>query len=65
MYENKTKYALRGETRIDLEGEEEGYASIHEGGKYEIDKSFKSAPGGFLDFAKSHWQKYMSEKFDN
>lgn len=64
MYENKTKYALRGESRIDIEGEEEGYASIHEGGKYEIDKSFKSAPAGFLDYAKSHWQKYMREKFE-
>lgn len=63
MYENKTKYALRGVTRIDIEGEE-GFSGIHEGGTYETDKSFNSAPAGFLDFAKSHWQKYMSEKFE-
>jgi hypothetical protein len=64
MYENKTKFALRGVTRIDLKGEEEGFAEIHEGGTYDIDKSFKNAPAGFLDFAKSHWQKYMNEKFE-
>lgn len=64
MYESKTKYALRGLTRIDIEGEE-GFAGIHEGGTYDIDKSFNSAPPGFLDYAKSHWKKYMTEKFDN
>lgn len=63
MYESRTKYALRGETRIDIEGKDE-YAGIHDGGTYEIDKSFNSAPAGFLDFAKSHWKKHMTEKFD-
>jgi hypothetical protein len=64
MYESKTKYALRGMTRIDIE-EKDGIAGIHEGGTYETDKSFNSAPPGFLDYAKSHWKKYMTEKFDN
>jgi len=57
MYENSNKYALRGDARVDIEG-------IHEGGTYIIDKSFNSAPAGFLDFAKSHWKKYMTEKFN-
>lgn len=62
MYENKNKYALRGDTRIDIEGKD-GYEGIHEGGKFEADKSFNSAPEGFLDFAKSHWKTHMTQKF--
>ena len=57
MHENDTKYALRGNMLIKMEG-------YTDGGNYSIDKSFDSAPAGFLDYAKSQWKEYRLETFN-
>jgi hypothetical protein len=56
MHENDNKYALRGNMLIKIEG-------FSDGGNYKIDKSFDSAPEGFLDFAKSQWKEFRLETF--
>lgn len=57
MHENDVKYALRGNMQIKIEG-------VAEGGNYKVDKSFDSAPQGFLDYAKSQWKEYRLEFFN-
>jgi hypothetical protein len=54
MHENDTKYALRGSMLVKIEG----YTG---GGDYKVDKSFDSAPEGFLDYAKSQWKEFRLE----
>jgi len=56
MHENDTKYALRGDMLVRING-------YNEGGNYKVDKSFDSAPGAFLDFAKSQWMEFRLETF--
>jgi hypothetical protein len=56
MHENDNKYALRGNMLVKIEG----YTG---GGDYKVDKSFDSAPDGFLDYAKSQWKEYRTETF--
>ncbi len=56
MHENDNKYALRGNMLIKVEG-------FTDGGNYKVDKSFDSAPDGFLDYAKSQWKEYRLETF--
>jgi hypothetical protein len=56
MHENDTKYALRGNMLVKVEG----YTG---GGDYKVDKSFDSAPDGFLDYAKSQWKEFRTETF--
>lgn len=56
MHENDSKYALRGNMHVKIEG-------FSEGGNYKVDKSFDSAPNGFLDYAKSQWKEYKTETF--
>ena len=56
MHENDNKYALRGNMLIKVEG-------FTDGGSYKVDKSFDSAPEGFLDYAKSQWKEYKTETF--
>jgi hypothetical protein len=57
MHENDSKYALRGDMLIKIEG-------FTEGGNYKVDKSFDTAPDGFLDYAKSQWKEFKLEKFN-
>jgi len=56
MHENDSKYALRGNMLVKVEG----YTG---GGDYKVDKSFANAPDGFLDYAKSQWKEYRLETF--
>ncbi|HEY3250466.1 MAG TPA: hypothetical protein VGK25_05055 [Ignavibacteria bacterium] len=56
MHEGETKYAIRGEMKLEVKGEGTY------GGKMEIDPSFDKAPGEFLEFARSQWNKYKDEK---
>lgn len=56
MHENDNKYALRGSMLVKVEG-------FTDGGNYKVDKSFDSAPDGFLDYAKSQWKEYRLETF--
>jgi len=57
MHEGSDKYALRGRMYINMQ-------EMKEGGEYKVDKSFDSAPAGFLDYAKSQWREYREEKFN-
>ncbi len=56
MHENDTKYALRGDMLVRING-------YNEGGNYKVDKSFDTAPDAFLDFAKSQWMEFRLETF--
>jgi hypothetical protein len=55
MHENDNKYALRGNMLIKIEGTQ--------GGNYKVDKSFETAPEGFLDYAKTQWKEFNLETF--
>jgi hypothetical protein len=57
MHEGKTKYAIRGTAIVKLE-------KMVTGGEMNVDKSFNSAPAGFLDYAKKQWNIFQEEKFD-
>lgn len=57
MYEDKKKYAIRGETLVRLP-EQPAY-----GGGMTIDSSFKSAPKEFQLFAVTQWKKYRAHPF--
>jgi|WetSurMetagenome_2_1015567.scaffolds.fasta_scaffold165007_2 hypothetical protein len=56
MHEGDNKYALRGYSLITLNG-------MNEGGDYNVDKSFDSAPDGFLEYAKTQWKEFRLESF--
>lgn len=56
MHENENKYALRGNMLVKMEG-------INDGGTFKADKSFDTAPDGFLDYAKSQWKEFKLETF--
>ncbi|MBQ7586267.1 MAG: hypothetical protein IJU40_08485 [Desulfovibrionaceae bacterium] len=55
MYEGQTKYALRGETFVHVDG-------MDYGGKYTADPAFKTAPKAFLKYADKLWQKYKHRR---
>jgi hypothetical protein len=57
MHEGETKYAIRGTMKLFVDG---GW----HGGDYKVDKSFDSAPSGFLEYAKEQWGKYKTEKLN-
>ena len=52
MYEGQQKYALRGETRIQMT------KSAHMGDAYTLDAAFGAGPAEFTSFAKGLWEKY-------
>lgn len=57
MHEGETKYAIRGNTRVEIKGQDPI------GGEMNIDKSFESAPKELLRYAKVQWDKYRVEKY--
>lgn len=59
MHEGNSKYALRGETKIEYEVDGKTFS---DGGDYKPDTSFNSAPAGFLDYAKQQWNKFYIQK---
>ncbi|GAB3316583.1 hypothetical protein GCM10027299_07030 [Larkinella ripae] len=58
LYEGKTKYAMRGTTRVPA-GE-----NRFVGGKYRFDAAFEQRPAVFKTFAKSLWAKYRTDPLD-
>ena len=56
MFENGQKYALRGQSRVDLGNGE------FCGGDFELDKAFSKGPVAFIDFAKQMWQEHIEGK---
>ena len=59
MHEGETKYAIRGIMKLIVNGE------TWEKGKMDIDASFDKAPKEFVDYAKTQWDKYQTEKVGN
>jgi len=59
MHEGKTKYAIRGLMKLVMNGEN------LEKGNMNVDDAFDKAPKEFLDYAKSQWDKYQTEKIGN
>jgi hypothetical protein len=55
MHEGKEKFAIRGTQKVVYEGVDPY------GGETNIDKSFDSAPEGFLDYAKKEWKKFQKQ----
>ena len=55
MHEGKDKFAIRGTQKVVYEGVDPY------GGETNIDKSFDSAPEGFLDYAKKEWKKFQKQ----
>jgi hypothetical protein len=59
MHEGETKYAIRGVMKLIVGGE------TYEKGIMNVDPSFDKAPKEFLDYAKSRWNKFHTEKIGN
>lgn len=53
MYEGNKKYAMRGDSRVQVGGDE--YA----GGAYNLDKAFRSAPPSFRNYAVRMWKEQL------
>ena len=53
MYENQTKYAMRGTSRVHM-GDNK-----YEGGEYKFDNTFINGPTEFQEFAKTLWKKHI------
>lgn len=51
MYQGNTKYAMRGQSRIQIS------AAEYEGGNYQFDYSFRNAPPEFKTYAQALWNK--------
>lgn len=58
MHEGTAKYALRGETLVNI-----GPLSEVTGGRKTIDPAFGRAPKAFLDYALQQWNAFAAEKF--
>ena len=59
MHEAETKFAIRGIMKLIINRE------TIEKGETNIDPVFDKAPKEFLDYAKSQWNKYQTEKIGN
>ncbi len=60
LYEGKTKYALRGLSRVQVGQTEDGKA-IEEGGTHEVDPGFAAAPAAFLEHAQGQWARFSRD----
>jgi hypothetical protein len=58
MYEGVQKFAMRGETRVQVSEKE------YIGGSYKFDKAFTDAPPSFRDFAVKLWNKNVVQTFE-
>jgi len=61
MHEGKDKYALRGENRIKFTTDGQ---TVTQGGDYKVDAAFDKAPAGFLDYAKTQWDKFKTQELN-
>lgn len=56
MYEDKQKFAMRGQNRIQFSEKE------FMGGEYKFDQAFNAGPKEFREFAKNLWNKNILQK---
>ncbi|MBL0737748.1 hypothetical protein JI750_12655 [Flavobacterium sp. GN10] len=56
MYEGKQKFAMRGESKVQV-GIGDNGEKLFEGGTYKLDSAFEKGPKKFKDFALNLWNK--------
>jgi len=59
MYQNSQKYAIRGNSKINMPIDDGTY--VIEGGDYKTDPAFKNADESLLKFAKKLWEDSLFE----
>ncbi len=64
MYENNQKYAVRGESRVQVGVLDNGEKQFI-GGEYKLDENFKKGPKVFKEFAQKLWKDNLIENWDN
>lgn len=63
MYQDKQKFALRGQNKV-KSGTDESGAEQYTGGECTFDPSFAKGPKEFKEFAQSLWDANLMEKWD-
>lgn len=63
MYEGKQKYAMRGDSRVVIDYQDNG-SPVYYGGNYKADQAFTSGPKVFLTYAKDLWEENVKENWD-
>ncbi|MDI3318322.1 M949_RS01915 family surface polysaccharide biosynthesis protein [Pinibacter soli] len=58
MYEGNKKYALRGESKVQLSGKD------YYGGTYKLDDNFKNGKAAFRQYAENLWNKHILETWN-
>lgn len=58
MHEGAAKYAMRGGTRVKVNGTD------YSGGDYKFDAAFQHGPEAFRKHAQQLWARYRNENFD-
>ncbi|BDU25274.1 hypothetical protein [Flavobacterium sp. GSB-24] len=64
MYEENQKYAVRGESRVQVGVLDNGEKQFI-GGEYKLDENFKKGPKVFKEFAQKLWKDNLIENWDN
>ncbi|MFC0779846.1 M949_RS01915 family surface polysaccharide biosynthesis protein [Flavobacterium sp. HJSW_4] len=64
MYEGNTKYAMRGQNKVQVGVLDNGEKQF-EGGDFKFDESFKKGPKAFKEFAKKLWSENLIEKWED
>lgn len=66
MYEGKTKFAIRGNNKVQTALDEKTNSPVFEGGEFELDKNFEKAPREFKEYAKLVWDENIKNvNFEN
>ncbi|MBF4485134.1 hypothetical protein [Flavobacterium sp. CSZ] len=64
MYEGNSKYAMRGENKVQVGSDVNDKASFI-GGEFKLDANFKNGPKVFKEYAQNLWKENLMEKWDN
>lgn len=64
MYEGNTKYAMRGENKVQVGVSDNGEKQF-EGGSFKFDENFKKGPKVFIEFAQKLWNDNMIETWED
>ncbi len=64
MYEGNQKYAMRGESRVQVGLLDNGEKQFI-GGEYKLDEKFKKGPKVFKEFAQKLWKDNLIENWEN
>lgn len=64
MYEGQQKYAMRGESKVEVGILDNGEKQFL-GGSFKFDESFKKGPKIFKEFAQKLWNENLIEKWED